>query len=100
MILQVLPGPSNRKGRLEFWVAVSAVAVLIATVAVVFYALRSLASEVDHIDGEWTRQSAEAALNAFERRLADTHRDYAKWDDAAAKLYDIPEAGFVRETLS
>jgi diguanylate cyclase (GGDEF)-like protein len=100
MVLRALTGPSTRRGRLEIWIAISAVAILIATVAVVFYALRSLASEVNHIDEELTRKSTAAALSAFERRLTDTHRDYAKWDDAVANLYNTPDPGFVRENFA
>jgi len=100
MMLSAFIRPAQRKGGLEFWIAISAVAVLIATVAVVFYALRSLANEVNHIDQELTRQSTEAALNVFRRRLTDTHRDYAKWDDAVANLYNTPDPGFLRENFS
>jgi diguanylate cyclase (GGDEF)-like protein len=100
MVLQAFTAPSRGKGRLEFWIAISAIAVLIVTVAVVFYALRSLASEVNHIDRELTRRSTEAALSAFMNRLADTHRDYAKWDDAVSNLYGTPNPGFIRENFN
>jgi diguanylate cyclase (GGDEF)-like protein len=100
MVLQAFTAPSRGKGRLEFWIALSAIAVLIVTVAVVFYALKSLASEVNHIDRELTHRSTEAALTAFMNRLVDTHRDYAKWDDAVSNLYKTPDPGFIRENFN
>src|SRR5262245_22849313 len=99
MLLSAFTRPLERKGRLEVWIAMSAVAALIATVAVIFFAHRSLADEVNNIDQELTRQSTDAALSAFERRLTDTHRDYAKWDDAVANLYNTPDPEFLRENF-
>jgi diguanylate cyclase (GGDEF)-like protein len=61
--------------------------------------LGKLASEVNNIDLALTRQSARAAITAFEMRLSDNLQDYANWDDAALKLYNTPDAGFVIDIL-
>ncbi|MGH6874483.1 MAG: diguanylate cyclase domain-containing protein, partial [Aestuariivirgaceae bacterium] len=86
-------------GWLEFWIALSAAIALVSTAAVVFYALSKLATEVNNIDLALTRQSARAAITAFEMRLRDNLQDYANWDDAAIKLYDTPDAEFVADVL-
>jgi diguanylate cyclase (GGDEF)-like protein len=86
-------------GWLEFWIALSAAIALISTAAVIFYALSKLATEVNNIDLALTRQSAQAAITAFEMRLRDNLQDYANWDDAAMKLYDTPDAEFIADVL-
>jgi sensor domain CHASE-containing protein len=86
-------------GWLEFWIALSAATALISTAAVVFFALGKLATEVNTIDVSLTRQSAKAAVTAFEMRLRDNLQDYANWDDAALKLYNTPDAEFVADVL-
>jgi diguanylate cyclase (GGDEF)-like protein len=84
---------------LEFWIALSAAVALVSTGAVIFYALGKLASEVNNIDLALTRQSARAAITAFEIRLKENLHDYANWDDAALKLYDVPDPQFVNDVL-
>ena len=84
---------------LEFWIALSATVALISTGAVIFYALGKLATEVNNIDLALTRQSARAAITAFETRLGENLKDYANWDDAALKLYDTPDQEFVNDIL-
>jgi len=86
----------GRKGTLEFWMALLAGAALLATIAVVFYSLNHLADEVDRTDRMLTRQTAEAAIKSFVRKLSDTHQDYARWDDAAVGLYNVPNPDFVQ----
>jgi diguanylate cyclase (GGDEF)-like protein len=86
-------------GWLEFWIALSAATALISTAAVVFFALSKLATEVNTIDLSLTRQSAKAAVTAFEMRLRDNLQDYANWDDAALKLYNTPDAEFIADVL-
>ncbi|HTN96105.1 MAG TPA: bifunctional diguanylate cyclase/phosphodiesterase [Nordella sp.] len=86
----------GRKGTLEFWMAVMAGASLLATIGVVFYALNHLANEVDRTDRALTRQTAEAAIKSFVRKLHDAHQDYARWDDAVTGLYNTPNPEFVR----
>ena len=86
-------------GWLEFWIALSAATALISTAAVVFFALGKLATEVNTIDLSLTRQSAKAAVTAFEMRLRDNLQDYANWDDAALKFYNTPDAEFIADVL-
>ena len=94
------PSLSRRLPRwLEFWIALSAAVALASTGAVIFYALGKLASEVNNTDLGLTRQSARAAITAFETRLRDNLQDYANWDDAAIKLYNEPDAEFVSDIL-
>ncbi len=64
-----------------------------------FFALGKLATEVNTIDLSLTRQSAKAAVTAFEMRLRDNLQDYANWDDAALKLYNTPDAEFIADVL-
>jgi diguanylate cyclase (GGDEF)-like protein len=97
-----LPNPSTMRRPprwLEFWIALSAAVALISTGAVIFYALGKLASEVNNIDLALTRQSARAAITAFETRLKENLEDYANWDDAALKLYSVPDPEFVGDIL-
>ncbi|QIG51206.1 hypothetical protein G5V57_27885 [Nordella sp. HKS 07] len=86
----------GRKGTIEFWMAVMAGAALAATVGVVFYALNHLANEVDRTDRALTRQTAQAAVKSFVKKLHDSHQDYARWDDAVTGLYNISNPEFVR----
>jgi diguanylate cyclase (GGDEF)-like protein len=84
---------------LEFWIALSAALALLSTAAVIFYALGKLASEVNNTDLALTKQSAKAAIAAFETRLEDNLTDYANWDDAVQKLYNTPDQEFVDDIL-
>lgn len=96
MSLGAFPARFWRKGTIEFWMAVMAGAALFATVAVVSYALNHLADEVDRTDRALTRQTAEAAVKSFIKKLRDNHQDYARWDDAVTGLYNDPDPEFVR----
>ncbi|WP_119391808.1 bifunctional diguanylate cyclase/phosphodiesterase [Taklimakanibacter lacteus] len=90
----------GRKGTLEFWMALLAGAALLATIAVVFYSLNHLADEVDRTDRKLTRQTAEAAVKSFIRKLHDGHQDYARWDDAATSLFGVPNPDFVQSSYA
>jgi diguanylate cyclase (GGDEF)-like protein len=84
---------------LEFWIALSAAIALISTGAVIFYALGRLASEVNNTDLALTSQSAKAAIAAFETRLRENLQDYARWDDAALKLYGTADPEFINDIM-
>lgn len=96
MSFRALLARFGRKGTLEFWMALLAGAALLATIGVVFYSLNHLAGEVDRTDRALTQQTAQAAIKSFVRKLHDGHQDYARWDDAATSLYDIPNPDFVQ----
>ena len=96
MNLRALLTRFTRKGTLEFWIALMAGLALFATIAVVFYALRHLADEVDRTDRALTQQTAQAAIRSFVRKLEDGHQDYARWDDAVTGLFGTPDPAFVK----
>lgn len=96
MSFRALLARFGRKGTLEFWMALLAGLALLATIGVVFYSLSHLADEVDSTDRALTQQTAQAAIKSFVRKLNDGHQDYARWDDAAASLFNIPDPDFVQ----
>jgi diguanylate cyclase (GGDEF)-like protein len=81
-------------------IAVPAAAVFTIAVATLFTSLREIASEVNHTESSLTHRTTEAAVEATLRRMANTHHDYAVWDDAARKLYGTPDRQFVEENLA
>ena len=89
----------RNRGKIEYWVAFLAGIALVATVLVVYSALNQLANAVDQTDAALTRQTAQAAVKSFVRQLNSGHADYARWDDAAAALYNTPNAEFAKSNF-
>jgi diguanylate cyclase (GGDEF)-like protein len=56
-----------------------------------------MAGAVDRTELAATQRAADAALQATARRMAGTHRDYARWDDASRKLYGKIDPDFVKD---
>jgi diguanylate cyclase (GGDEF)-like protein len=81
-------------------VAVPAAAILAIAATTLLGSLGEIASEVNRTESTVTRRTAEAAIEAALRRLANTHHDYAVWDDAARKLYGTPDPQFVAENFA
>ena len=78
---------------------VPAAVVLAITISTLFFALNEIAREVNRTALSLTRQTVEAAVQATLRHMADTHRDYAVWDDAARKLYGTIDWQFVEDSF-
>ncbi len=79
------------------------IAVLVAALAIVIISLGEMADEVNRIEDRLTARSADAAIHVVLRRIGETHRDYAVWDDAVRNLYgtvnqDFVDDGFVSST--
>jgi diguanylate cyclase (GGDEF)-like protein len=81
-------------------VVVPAVAVLLGALIIVIISLSEMADEVNRIEDRLTARSAEAALRVAVRRLKETHRDYAEWDDAVRNLYGEVNQAFAEETFT
>jgi diguanylate cyclase (GGDEF)-like protein len=81
-------------------VVVPAVAVLVGALAIVIVSLGEMSDEVNRIEDRLTARSAEAALRVTIRRLEETHRDYAEWDDAVRNVYGDVNQAFMEETFS
>ncbi len=81
-------------------VVVPAVAVLVGALAVVVISLSEMSDEVNRIEDRLTARSAEAALRVTIRRLEETHRDYAEWDDAVRNAYGDVNQAFMTETFA
>lgn len=81
-------------------VVVPAVAVLIGALIIVIISLSEMADEVNRIEDRLTARSAEAALRVAVRRLRETHRDYAEWDDAVRNVYGEVNQAFAEETFT
>ena len=56
-----------------------------------------MAGEVNRIEERLTIRSVEAAVASVERRLGQTHTDYAAWDDAVRSLYGTVDQAFIDE---
>jgi diguanylate cyclase (GGDEF)-like protein len=80
-------------------VVAPAVAVLIGALVIVIISLSEMANQVDLIEDRLTQRSAQAAINVAIRRLTETHRDYAQWDDAVRNLYGEPDPVFIAENF-
>ena len=85
--------------RFALSIAAPATMVLAAAVTILGFALNEIAGEVDRTALSFTRQSVGAAVEATLRRMADTHSDYAIWDDAARKLYGTVDREFVDDSF-
>ncbi len=93
----------SRIGRpdIRFALSIMLPAMIIVAVAVttVNFALNEIAREVNGTELSLTRQTVEAAVEATLRHMADTHGDYAIWDDAARKLYGKVDQQFVDDSF-
>ena len=69
------------------------------TFATIFISLAQMADEANRLEDSLVRRSATAAVQSFVRRLRDSHRDYAVWDDAARALYGPIDADFVDQNI-
>jgi len=81
-------------------VVVPAVAVLVGALVIVIISLGQMSGEVNRIEDRLTARSAEAALRVTVRRLEQTHRDYAEWDDAVRNVYGEVNEDFLRENVT
>jgi diguanylate cyclase (GGDEF)-like protein len=80
-------------------VALPALIILAGTVATVGVSLNRMAGVVNRVEDTLTKRSTEAAVQAVLRRIGQSHRDYAEWDDAARRLYGELDPLFVHETF-
>lgn len=91
---------SRLAGRFVLPVAV----VLVGALAIVIVSLSEMAGEVNRIEDKLTARSAEAAVQVTLRRIGQSHRDYALWDDSVRNLYgevnqDFLYDGFVTASI-
>ncbi|MEX0851899.1 MAG: EAL domain-containing protein [Bauldia sp.] len=84
---------------LSLIVALPAALILAGAFGTVLLSLSEMAGTVNRIEQTLTKRSAEAAVNAVVARMAETHGDYAEWDDAARKLYGVIDQRFVDENF-
>jgi diguanylate cyclase (GGDEF)-like protein len=94
-----MPSSDRSSLRLALTVIVPSVLVFVGAGAAVVVSLSQMADAVDRTEVSLTGRSADAAVQAATRRLANTVRDYARWDDATRNLYGEPDATFVEENL-
>ena len=73
--------------RFTLRVGLPALLTLAATVAIVLVSLGRMADDVNQVEARLTERSVDAAVRSDIRRLAETHKDYAQWDDVARYLY-------------
>jgi diguanylate cyclase (GGDEF)-like protein len=92
-----MPSHAQLIGRFGLRVILPVVAVLVGALATVVVSLNEMADAVNRIEETTTARSVEAALAVTLRRIGDTHRDYAQWDDAVRNLYGDVDKDFVRE---
>lgn len=86
---------------LRNWLLIALPVVAIGTAAAVaFSALGNLAAEVDLRDKSFAERTVAAAVNALVHRMAETHSEYAIWDDAVRNLYGSVSADFVEENFA
>ncbi len=85
--------------RFALSVVVPAAIILIVTISTLTFAVNEIAREVNHTALSLTRQTVEAAVKATLNHMADTHGDYAIWDDAARKLYGKVDRQFVDDSF-
>ncbi len=81
-------------------VVVPAVAVLVGALVIVIISLSEMSDEVNRIEDRLTERSAEAAVRVTIRKLEETHRDYAEWDDAARNVYGEVNEAFMAENFT
>lgn len=94
-----MPLPFSATTRIGLRIALPALIILIATIATVIVSLERMADEVGRVEDNLKRHSAEAATQSVLRRLGQTHRDYAEWDDAVRRLYGDIDPVFLAETF-
>jgi diguanylate cyclase (GGDEF)-like protein len=70
---------------------------LLGALVTVTVSLNQMADEANRIEGRLTSRSAEAAVRSNLQHLAETHADYAVWDDAVRALYGAVDQGFVEQ---
>ena len=85
--------------RFALSVIVPAVIILVVAVSTLIFALDEIAREVNRTSLALTRQKVEAAVEATLHHMADTHGDYAVWDDAAHRLYGTVDQEFVNDNF-
>ncbi|MBN9021562.1 MAG: bifunctional diguanylate cyclase/phosphodiesterase [Rhizobiales bacterium] len=81
-------------------VVIPVVAVLVGALVIVVISLSEMASEVNLIESRLTTRSVEAALGVTIRNVEQTHRDYAKWDDAVRHAYGAVDQAFMQDTYA
>ena len=85
--------------RFALSVVVPAIIILAVAFSTLIVALNEIAREVNRTALSLTQQTVEAAVQATLRHMADTHGDYAVWDDAARKLYGTVDQNFVDDSF-
>ena len=80
-------------------IALPALIILAGTVATVGVSLNRMAGVVNRIEDTLTERTTAAAVQAVLRRIGQSHRDYAEWDDAVRNLYGVIDRDFVIENL-
>lgn len=78
-------------------IALPAAVVVVGALAIVIISLGEMANEVNRIEDKLTERSVAAATEVVLRRIGQTHRDYAVWDDAARRLYGDVDQAFLEE---
>ena len=86
--------------RIGLRIALPALIILIATIATVIVSIERMADEVSRVEDSLKLHSADAATQSVLRRLGQTHRDYAEWDDAVRQLYGEIDPIFFAENYN
>ena len=86
-------------GRFGLRFILPVIAVLAGALVTVIVSLDEMADAVNRIEQTTIAHSVEAALKVSLRRIGDTNRDYAQWDDAVRNLYGEVDKDFVRENF-
>ena len=81
--------------RFALSIVLPATVILVIAVTTLIFALNEIAREVNHTALSLTEKTVEAAVQSTLHHMADTHGDYAIWDDAARKLYGKVDQQFV-----
>ncbi len=85
--------------RFALSIVLPALIILAVTISTLILALNEIASEVNRTALSVTEHVVEGAVQATLRHMANTHGDYAIWDDAARKLYGKVDQGFVDDSF-
>ncbi len=94
-----MPFLRSATARFGLRIALPALIILAGTVATVAVSLNRMAGVVNRIEDTLTKRSTEAAAQTVLRRIGQSHRDYAEWDDAVRRLYGTVDPLFVSETF-
>lgn len=86
--------------RFTLGIAVPATIVLAVAASTLVFALNEIAGEVNRTALSLTRQTVGAAVQSTLRLMANTHSDYAVWDDAARKLYGNIDWQFAHDSIA